>query len=353
MRRHFLDNARGALVLLVVLYHAVYLLNGVGVISNVAIAGIPQLDALLYLCYPWFMVCLFAIAGASARYAVERQGSRTFLRTKLCRVLLPSIAGIFLLGWVSGLVTLQYAPGMFGEHPEAIPLPLRYLILCTMGIGALWFLHELFLCDLVLLLVRRMDRRDALGRLGAQAGLPALLLMVLPIWASAQVLNTPGIEVYRCGIYPLSFLLGYAVLAHEPVQARLAQAAPALLAVAAALCIAFTLRHWGTNYAAMPVLRELLTNACAWVSTLAVFAGFKRWGDRETRFTRRMRRDGFAVFVLHLPLMTACAWALDRLCHLPGAAIELLLPVCTALLLPLLTALIRRIPPLRRLIFGE
>ncbi|MCI6374438.1 MAG: acyltransferase family protein [Clostridiales bacterium] len=353
MRRPFLDNARGVLVLLVVLYHAVYLLNGVGVISNVAIAGIPPLDALLYVCYPWFMVCLFAIAGASARYALERQSGRTFLRAKLRRVLLPSIAGVFLLGWVSGLVTLQYAPGMFGEQPEAIPLPVRYLILCMMGIGALWFLHELFLCDLLLLLVRRIDRRDALGRLGARANLPMLLLLALPIWASAQVLNTPGIEVYRCGIYPLSFLLGYAVLAHEAVQAHLARVAPALLAAALALCAVFTLRHWGENYAAMPVLRELLTNLCAWVGTLAVFACFKRWGDRETRFTRRMRRDGFAVFVLHLPLMTACAWALDRLIHLPGAAIELLLPVCAALLLPPLTALIRRIPPLRRLILGE
>ena len=353
MRRHFLDNARGALVLLVVLYHAVYLLNNVGVISNVAIAGIPQLDALLYLCYPWFMVSLFAIAGASARYSLKRQSGRAFLRAKLRRVLLPSIAGIFLLGWVSGLVTLQYSPGVFGDHPEAIPLPVRYLILCTMGIGPLWFLHELLLCDLVLLLVRRIDRRDALGRLGERANLPALLLLALPVWASAQVLNTPVIEVYRCGIYPLSFLLGYAVLTHESVQARLMQAAPALLAAALALSAAFTLRHWGENYAAMPVLREPLTNLCAWVGTLAVFGCFRRWANRETRFTRRMRRDGFAIFALHLPLMTTCAWALDRLCHLPGTAIELLLPVCAALLLPPVIALIRQISPLRRLLLGE
>lgn len=353
MRRHFLDNARGALVLLVVLYHAVYLLNSVGVISNVAIAGIPQLDALLYLCYPWFMVSLFAIAGASARYSLERQGGRAFLRAKLRRVLLPSIAGIFLLGWVSGLVTLQYAPGALGEHPEAIPLPVRCLIVCTMGIGPLWFLHELFLCDIVLLLVRRIDRHDALGRLGARAELPALLLLTLPIWASAQVLNTPVIEVYRCGIYPLSFLLGYAVLAHESVQERLAHAAPALLTAALALCIAFTLRHWGENYAAMPVLRKPLTNLCAWVGTLAVFACFKRWADRETYLSRRMRRDGFAVFVLHLPVMAVSAWALDRLAHLPGPVIELLLPMCAALLLPPLVRLIRWLPPLRRLILGE
>ena len=353
MRRHFLDNARGALVLLVVLYHAFYLLNSAGVISSVDIAGIPQMDALLYMCYPWFMVSLFAIAGASARYSLARQSGRAFLRGKLRRVLLPSVAGIFLLGWISGLVALQYAPWMFGEHPEAIPLPLRYLILSLVGIGPLWFLHELFLCDLVLLLVRRIDRGDVLGRLGARAGLPALLLMTLAVWGAAQVLNSPVIELYRNGIYLLAFLLGYAVLAHEEVQSRLSRCAPALLASALALQIAFTALHWGESYTAMPVLREPLTNACAWAGTLAVFGCFKRWLDRETGFSRRMRRDGFAVFVLHYPLMAACAWALDRMAHLPAAALYILLPALTALLLPPVTALIRRLPPLRRLLLGE
>ena len=48
MRKPFLDNLRYSIVLLVILYHVFYLFNSVGVITNVAIPGIPELDAVLY-----------------------------------------------------------------------------------------------------------------------------------------------------------------------------------------------------------------------------------------------------------------------------------------------------------------
>lgn len=350
MRKPFLDNARGSLVLLVIVYHAFYLLNSVGVIRNVDIAGIPAFDTLLAFVYPWFMTALFAIAGAGARYALERQGSRAFLRAKLRRVLLPSVAGIFLVGWIGGFVTLQYLPTLFGEGE--MPGFVRYIALCLIGIGPLWFLHELFLCDLIVLLVRRLDRRDALGRLGGRAGLAALLLLTAAVFLSAQVLNMPMMEVYRSGIYVLCFLLGYEVLCHDRVQALLANAAPGLVASAVLLCAAFAAIHFGESYCTMSVLRSPLACVCAWIGTLAVFAGFGRWANRETRFTRHMRQNGFAYYVLHLPLMLLCALALDRGLHVPAIVIYPALLVLEALLLPPLAAIVRRIPVLRTLLLG-
>lgn len=351
MRKPFLDNVRGGIVLLVVVYHAVYLLNSVGVISNVSIPGIPQADLLLYAAYPWFMVCLFAIAGASARYALDARGAKPFLKSKLRRVLLPSVAGIFLIGWLSGYVTYRYNPAMFGEAP--VPVFVKLLVFCIAGIGPLWFLHELFVCDLTLLLVRRLDRRGALLRLGSRAELAHLLLLALPFWGSAQILNTPVMEGYRHGIYIFSFLLGYFVLSHERVQALLARYAHALLLAACALGAAYTAQNWGLNYAAMESLKAPLTNAFAWLGTLAVLACGKRFFDRETRFTRFMRRNGFAIFALHYPLMALSACFFDLALHLPAAMIYPLLLLTQAVLLPPIVALIRRIPPLRLLLLGE
>lgn len=348
MRKPFLDNARGSLVLLVIVYHAFYLLNSVGVIRNVDIAGIPAFDTLLAFVYPWFMTALFAIAGAGARYALEFKGGKAFLRAKLRRVLLPSIAGIFLVGWIGGFVTLQYQPALFGDAP--MPGFVRYIVLCLTGIGPLWFLHELFLCDLVVLLLRQLDRRDALGRLGERARLPALLLLTAAVFLSAQVLNTPVMEVYRNGIYVLCFLLGYEVLCHDRVQAELVKAAPRLVVSAVLLCAAFAAVHFGESYCTMRVLRSPLACVCAWIGTLAVFAGFGRWASRETRFTRHMRQNGFAYYVLHLPLMLLCALALDRALHAPAIVIYPALIVLEALLLPPLAAILRRIPVLKTLL---
>ena len=69
MRKYYLDNLRYGIVLLVIFYHIVYLFNSLGVITNVVIPGIPQMDVFLYLIYPWFMPCLFLISGISVQFA--------------------------------------------------------------------------------------------------------------------------------------------------------------------------------------------------------------------------------------------------------------------------------------------
>ena len=83
MRKPFLDNLRYSIVLLVIFYHVFYLFNSVGVITNVDIPGIPALDAVLYVLYPWFMVTLFVISGICARYSLQKQTSKAFLKSKV------------------------------------------------------------------------------------------------------------------------------------------------------------------------------------------------------------------------------------------------------------------------------
>ena len=77
MRKHYLDNIRWATVLLVVLYHAIFMYNHVvtaGVVGPVT--DCRWQDALQYLLYPWFMVVLFLVSGASARYALDSRSAR-------------------------------------------------------------------------------------------------------------------------------------------------------------------------------------------------------------------------------------------------------------------------------------
>lgn len=352
MRKPFLDNLRYSIVLLVILYHVFYLFNSVGVITNVAIPGIPELDVLLYLLYPWFMAALFVISGICARYSLEKQTDRQFLKSKVRRQLIPSIAIIFLLGWTSGWVTGQYAD-MFGTSSPMIPGFVKYLIWSLSGIGSLWFLHQLLLAELVLVLIRKIDKRDRLWQLGGKSNIVVLFLLVFALWGSAQILNTPVIEIYRNGIYIFAFLVGYHVFSHDHIQQLLAKWAPVLLAVSTVLAIAYTVSSWGQNYSAMAHLKSFLTNAYAWFAVLAVLGAGKRWLDRETPFTRYMASRSFGFYVLHYPLLALGAWAMDKLLHLPVWSMYLLLPALMVIALPSLVALIKHIPILRRLVLGE
>ena len=352
MRKPFLDNLRYSIVLLVIVYHVSYLFNSVGVITNVDIPGIPELDVLLYLLYPWFMVALFVISGICARYSLEKQTNKAFLKSKVRRQFIPSIAIIFILGWTSGWVTGQYAD-MFGTNSGTIPGIAKYLIWCLSGTGVLWFLHELLLAELVLVLIRKIDKKDRLRQLGGKANMALLCLLVFALWGSAQILNTPVIEIYRNGIYIFAFLSGYCIFSHEHIQTLLAKWAPALLAVSGALAVVYTVTAWGENYSESSHLKAFLTNAYAWFAVLAVLGAGKRWLDQETAFTRYMSRRSFGFYVLHYPLLALGAWAMDKLLHLPVWSMYLLLPVMLAVLLPPLVAIIKHIPLLKTLVLGE
>ena len=98
MRRIWLDNLRWVIILLVVLHHLVCFFNSAGVPMNVNAPGIPALDAIAYFCYPWFMPCMFLLAGISARYALEEQSTGRFLAARVRKLLIPFAAGVVLLG---------------------------------------------------------------------------------------------------------------------------------------------------------------------------------------------------------------------------------------------------------------
>lgn len=350
MRKPFLDNLRYSIVLLVIVYHVCYLLNSVNLITNVVIPGIPAMDVVEYVLYPWFMVAMFMIAGICARYSLQKQTNKQFLKSKVRRQLVPSVATIFLYGWTVGWVRNQYSD-IFGG--VATPGILKYVIYCMMGIGVLWFVQELLLADVVLVLVRKIDKKERLLRLGGKANIWTLCLLVFALWGSAQILNTPLIECYRHGIYIFAFLIGYFVFSHDHIQELLAKWAPALLAVSGVLAIVYTAANWGENYAATANLKSFLVNAYAWFACLAALGAGKRWLNKETKFTRYMAGRSFGFYVLHYPLMVLAAYVMDQKLHLPVWSLYILLTVLVAATLPPLVALIKKIPVLRTLILGE
>ena len=352
MRKYFIDNLRYGVVITVILYHIFYAFNSVGLIRNVDIPGIPALDVVEYILYPWFMAFLFLIAGISARYALQRRSNREFLKERVRKLLIPSLAVMFLLGWGMGLIN-NYYYDMFMGNGDQIPGAVKYLIYCFCGIGPFWFCHELFLCSLLLVLVRKLDRQDRLWQWGGKVNFPIMLLFFFLVWGSSQILNMPLMEVYRNGIYLCMFFLGYAVFSHEEVQETLEKKRYLLLAAAVVLGTVYVIRFWGINFATTANLKGPLVNAYAWVACLALLGCGKAWWNRETAFARYMRERSFGFFVLHNYLIVLYAWGIDRLLH-PGAIWYYVLEaVLLVLTMPPLYEALSRIPVVKRLFFGK
>lgn len=103
-RKLYLDNIRWVTVVLVVIYHVVYMFNGVqpfGVIGPFREHQIQ--DGFQYLVYPWFMALLFVVSGMSARYYLQSHTTKQFLKDKTRKLLVPSTIGLFAFHWILGI----------------------------------------------------------------------------------------------------------------------------------------------------------------------------------------------------------------------------------------------------------
>ena len=351
MRKHYLDNIRWATVLLVVLYHTIFMYNHVVTVGVVGpVTDCRWQDALQYLLYPWFMVVLFLVSGASARYALDSHSGKAFFAERTRKLLVPSALGLLVLGWAQGYFNMAFSHA-FENIPSEVPAPVLYLIMTVSGIGVLWTCHVLWVCALVLLAVRRIEG----GRLLAKcAALPcwAVVLLGVAAWAAAQVLNTPVIAVSRFGIYLFSYLAGYYVFSQQAVVDALARRAPILCGAAAVLGAAYLCRSWGLNYAEAPNVNNPLAIAYAWAACLAIFGGMKRWGDRTGRFAAFMTQHSFGLYICHYLALSAAAYGLVCCLRWRGVGVYLLSAAAAFGGGLALYAVLRRIPVVRYCVFG-
>ncbi len=351
-RKHYIDNIRWATVVLVIVYHVIYNFNSAGVIRNMNVQGIQQMDILLYFVYPWFMVLLFVVAGMSARYSLQNRTGKAFAKDRVKRLLVPSIAGIFMVGWINGWVTNQYTD-MFAGNGDAIPWIIKCLIYCISGIGPLWFAHELFLASMVLLLLRKIDKKDNIWKLAGKANLLVVLLLGIVLWGSSRLFITPIIEVYRNGIYIFAFLLGYYLFSHEEITDLLVKFKIPLLVVAVAAGIGYTIYYYGENYTTRECLQNFFTNAYCYVMVLAIIGCFKAWFNKETKFSRYMTQRNFGFYVLHYPVLMVVAYSVLQMVNLPMICNYFVILVLELLLLPIVYEIVCRIPVIRFLLLGQ
>ena len=166
MRRHYLDNIRWITVGLVVLYHVIFMYNGVVTAgSDRLFWEVQYQDAVQYLLYPWFMVLLFLVSGMCARYYLEGHTDREFLAGRTRKLLVPSTIRLFVFWWIQGYFNMAFSH-VFDQSWEKVPKAVEYLIMILSGVGILWYIQVLWVLSVLLVLLRKIekDRLYAFGQ---------------------------------------------------------------------------------------------------------------------------------------------------------------------------------------------
>lgn len=363
-RKYYLDNIRWITVVLVMIYHVIYIFNSQGVLSNFGVQGIEALDGFLYIVYPWFMTILFVVSGVSAKYALMHKTNKEFLKDRLKRLIVPSIFIVMFFGWFSGWVT-DYYSDMFEGNRDQIPGVFRYLIYCLSGEGPMWFARELFLASVILILVRKIDKKKKIDALCDNMKWWGFALLFFSFWGSSFLFNTPLIEVYRNGIYVNCFLMGYYIFSNEEHLNKL-EKVRVILVLGAIICavgyyfyIHLVIEPQATDnvlttvaYTSMSVLKHPFTNVFAWITILAIFSVAREYLNFHNDFSAYMTKANFGYYALHYPCLTVVAFlALEKM-KLSIATCYVVNLIGMFLLTTILYQLLSRIPLICSLTLG-
>ena len=299
MRKLWLDNIRWTTIVIVVIYHVIYMYNAegiVGVVGKITGLDVQYYDLFQYAVYPWIMPILFIVSGIASRLYLERHSDREFVKSRTTKLLVPCTVGLVAFQFIQGYINASISGALVSN--AGVPLAAKIVIVILSGIGVLWYIQLLWLFSLLLVLVRKLEK-DRLWKLCAGANAAAFVLLAVPVWGAAQLLNTPLIVVYRVGLYFCEFLLGYFVFSHDEVIGRLKKCFFVFLPAALVLCAAFCWLDFGQNYADKPVNRSPLFVAYGWFACLSILGGFARFLDIDNAFTRWMSARSWGLYVFH------------------------------------------------------
>ena len=369
MRKHWLDNLRWVTVLLVLLYHVIYFYNNKGVFGGIGGFGeypeYPQYqDVVMYILYPWFMPLLFLLAGISARYALQNHSGKEWFRARTRKLLVPATIGLLVFHWMVGYFNTAVA-GSMGVL-DGVPGFVKYFIFAFSGIGPLWFIQDLWVFSLLLLLIRKLDGKDRFhawcGKIfGGKAGLVwVILLGVLFYLGQHTLIREPRPEsadglynLYKPLFYLILFLLGYFVFAHEAVQEKLRQAWIPLLACAAVAGIVLVVTTFGQDNTSPQYLGSPLNCLYGWLACLGMTAWFAAKFDRTCPFAGYMTKASFGLYIVHYLVVASLGYMMKMYTQLPPVAMYLILMLAVFALSPLLYEILRRIPFIRWCVLGE
>ena len=353
MRKHYLDNIRWIVGVLVIIYHVFYMYNAQGILGGlgpIADLKTQYFDLFMYIVYPWLMPILFIVSGISSRYYLENHDDKEFIRNRTRKLLVPSTIGLLVFQFIQGYVSMRLTNGW--QDIQSLPLSIKYLIMVLSGTGVLWYMQMLWLFCIILVWVRKIEK-DRAWSFGKRMNLPTLILLSAAVWLSAQIGNTPVIVVYRFGLYSAMFFLGYFVFSHEEVIERLKKMWFIFVTTAVVLCVFFCVIYFGKNIADAPINRSFLFTAYCWFGSLAILGTSARYLDFENRLTRWMNRHSFGLYVFHYLGISSVALLLGKQRSLPARWIYLISLIAGFGSGYLLDAVISRIPFIRWAVLGK
>ena len=272
---------------------------------------------------------------------------------------MPGTIGLLVFHWMVGYFNTAVAAR--SGALDGMPGVAKYIMWAFSGTGPLWFIQDLWLFSLLLLLIRKLDPRNRFYEGCGKMGIVPVILLGLLFWLGEQTLireprpeSLDGLyNLYKPLFYLIPFLLGYFVFAHDAVQEKLAKAWVPLMGCAVVAGTVLVATTFGQDNTTPQYLGSPLNCLYGWLMCLAMMAWFKARFDRTGSFAGYMTRSSYGLYIVHYLVIASLGYMMKTYTQLPPVAMYVILAVAVFTLSPLLYEVIRRIPLVRWCVLGE
>lgn len=346
MRKNYIDNLRNLTILLLFPVHTFMIWNDFGSRFYIWKGESKILSTLIVLVNPWFMPILFALAGMSARYALEKRSNKEFTLQRVSKLLIPFISGMLLLVPIQTLYTRKFFENYSGSLVEHWQYFFTHFTDLSGYDGAftpghLWFILFLFIISMVALPLLRWAPHEKMAVWVEKIPAFGVLLLFIPIWLMYYLGNFGGFSI---GKNLALYLLGYYVLSNDRIMEKLDKNIKWL----AGLCMVGTIVSVSLYYK-FSYYGDLWVNFIGWLSILVLLVVGKRFFNKRTGFTEYFNKASYPIYILHQSILVVFAYYVVQI---SDVLIIQVLCICfgSFLLTILAYHLIKMIPIVRKMV---
>ncbi len=296
--------------------------------------------------YPWYMTFLFAIAGMSCKYALQKRTNKQFIIERTKKLLVPFLFGVLVLVPIMTYIAEVFFNGYTGSYIQ------QYILFFTketdltgyhggFSPAHLWFLLYLFVISLAALLIVLLQKKCLPKfRVGSVPYFFTILLFV-PEWLCQYVLNIGGKSL---GQFMILFLFGYYILSEESILQKLKN----YRLVSLTLCI-LSGSLYIYLYCFKNLRNELMTGLYifyGWMGIITLLGIGQSKLNFHNQLSHYLTRASFTVYILHMPVLVVVGFfVLNFPLGVTGQFLTIIL--ISSVLTFLIYEIIKRVPVLR------
>lgn len=298
-RKHYIDNLRWIVLLLLIPYHTAMAWNVWGEPNYIFFEGNRLISSIVVFFSPYFMPLLFLLAGISTRLALQVRTRKEYLIERVKKLLIPFLFGTIvimpIMTFFADRYYHSYAVG-FLEHCAFFFTHFTDLTGADGGfsMGQFWFLLYLLVISAI-----SMGLLPLLNRIVTKvdAGIPFWIVLILgaPLPLLSELLSIGGKSLVE---YTYLFMLGYMVFSRDGVIQKAEKYRWYLLGIGlVASILNVYLFIWSNrNYA---ILNTIAKYVSEWFMLLAMIGLAKRYLNFNGKVSHYMKTRSFLYYIYH------------------------------------------------------